>query len=76
MLAKNLPAVPAIYKDAIAGPDAAHWLQAISAEIQSAMAVEAWDFTEKLKRQRIIDSKWVYSIKTDINGNFIKKKAR
>ena len=76
MLIKNLSTISATYKDAITSLDTAYWLQAISAKIQSAIAVEAQGLTEKPKGRHIIDVKQIYSIKMDINGNFIKRKAR
>ena len=64
--------MPVRYKDAIAGPDATFWLEAMSAKVQFSMALGAWEFTEEPPERRVLDGKWVYSIKTDVNGNFIK----
>ena len=76
MLAKNLSIILKIYKDIIAGLDTAHQLQAILDKIQSIIVVGAQDLIKKLQRQYIIDSKQIYLIKTNINSNFIKRKAR
>ena len=72
----TMPTVPKDMDEALAGPDRELWIEAQREEIKTAMALKAWDLVEKPDNVRAIDGKWIPTIKTDIKGNFVKRKAR
>ena len=45
-------------------------------KIKLTMALRAWDFIRLLDGVKPINGKWVYALKINIKGNFIKAKAR
>jgi Reverse transcriptase (RNA-dependent DNA polymerase)/gag-polypeptide of LTR copia-type len=68
---------PQTYRQAVSGPDASHWLQAMQAEAQSLISKHTWDAEVDLPPGRkAIGSKWVFKVKRDSNGNVQRYKAR
>ena len=67
--------VPDTYNAAMKSPDADKWLSAMQSEYDSLIEHNTFDFVTKPKDARLITGRWVFSIKTDINGN-IRYKAR
>jgi hypothetical protein len=45
-------------------------------EFKSLQQNEVWELTELPKDQTIIDCKWTYKLKRDVNGNVRRYKAR
>ena len=45
-------------------------------EISLVISLRAWDLVGLPDGVKPIDNKWVYALKTDVIGNFIKAKAR
>lgn len=56
--------------------DKLKWKQAIKDELDSHIINETWTLVEKPQNKNIVDCKWVFTIKNDELGNFIKYKAR
>lgn len=63
-------------KEALNGPNAAHWKEAIRKEIDGLQAMGTWEVVDPPEGVRLVDSKLVLRIKTDSNGVPIKYKAR
>jgi hypothetical protein len=67
------------YKEAMAGPDKHHWVQAIKKEIEQLEALKVWEVLDKMPptrvRQRPLKYKWVLKVKYE-KGVPIKYKAR
>lgn len=67
---------PACYNEAMKSPEAKLWKEAMIEELQSHAENGTWELTEPAEKQNILDNKWVYRIKTDVNGSPCKVKAR
>ncbi|GJR71489.1 putative reverse transcriptase domain-containing protein [Tanacetum coccineum] len=59
---------PANYKAALLDPESDKWLNAINVEMQSMKDNEVWDLVELPPNGKIVDSKWLFKKKTDMNG--------
>ncbi|GJS41543.1 retrotransposon protein, putative, ty1-copia subclass [Tanacetum coccineum] len=67
---------PANYKAALLDPESDKWLNAINVEMQSMKDNEVWDLVELPPNGKIVDSKWLFKKKTDMNGAVHTYKAR
>lgn len=67
---------PATYEQAMAGPHSSSWQEAIDEELKAIQDNETWSIVEKPSNCEIIDSKWVFRIKRDKEGNISKFKCR
>ena len=57
-------------------PDRAEWKQVMHDELDSIMQLGIYKLTELLLNHQAINTKWVYCIKRDLNGNIMHYKAR
>ena len=67
--------IPRSYKEAMA-TDAERWTIPMKAEMETLKAKHTWELVKPPPGANIMDSKWVYDIKWDGEGNRIKDKAR
>ena len=67
--------IPRSYKEAMA-VDAERWTIPMKAEMETLKAKHTWELVKPPPGANIMDSKWVYDIKWDGEGNRIKDKAR
>lgn len=67
---------PTSYRQAERSPDWLEWRKAMDEELESLKENEVWDVVPRPANRKIVDSKWVYKIKTDANGNIDRYKAR
>ena len=67
---------PTTYKEAISRPDAALWIKAMQAEIDSLTLAGTYDVTELPQGFQAIGGKWVFRTKRGANGEIVKYKAR
>ncbi|UYV82176.1 hypothetical protein LAZ67_21001267 [Cordylochernes scorpioides] len=67
---------PTSYKEAIQGPEAEHWLDAIEEELESLRKHNVWELTELPKDSAPIACKWVLHKKTNAEGQVVRYKAR
>ncbi|UYV73787.1 hypothetical protein LAZ67_11000915 [Cordylochernes scorpioides] len=67
---------PTSYKEAIQGPEAEHWLEAIEEELESLRKHRVWELTELPKHSAPIACKWVLHKKTNAEGQVVRYKAR
>ena len=67
---------PCTYQQVMSLPDRAEWEQAMCDELDSIMQLGMYKLTELPPNHQAIDTKWVYCIKRDLNGNIMHYKAR
>ena len=67
---------PITYHEATTGPDAEKWKEAIRKELESHSENGTWNIVEKPAGRQEIDSKWVFKIKPQKNGQSCRYKAR
>ncbi|KAG5897613.1 hypothetical protein JTB14_028881 [Gonioctena quinquepunctata] len=60
---------PANVDEALSGPEKEQWRQAMKEEYQSFMDNEAWEITEAPDGANVVDCKWVYKKKKNIDGS-------
>lgn len=76
MAAKTNSDAPRTFKQATQGHDRAAWLDAIETELKNMSINDVWDVVELPEGAKAIGTTWVYRVKTGVNGEFIKYKAR
>lgn len=52
------------------------WKTTMEEEIQALELNETWEFIDLPKDKKALDSKWVYRVKSDKDGNVVRLKAR
>ncbi|KAJ9520542.1 hypothetical protein QJQ45_007418 [Haematococcus lacustris] len=62
--------------EALAGPMADLWIEAMNAELASLHANQTWCLEERPANARVLPTKWVLKVKRDAAGNIEKLKAR
>ncbi|THG93569.1 hypothetical protein EW026_g7700 [Hermanssonia centrifuga] len=72
----SLSEPPLTHKEAMARPDAPQWKLAEIAEIEAFVKAKLFTEVNKPKGRRLVDCKWVYTIKRGPDGEVIKYKAR
>lgn len=70
------PDEPINYREAMRSPMAAAWKEAMEKELASIKENDTWELSDLPPGRKCIGTKWVFKIKRDGNGNFIKHKAR
>ena len=64
------------YEDAMMGPDADKWSEAIRIELETLDQHDTWEFVQLPRGSKTIGNKWVLKIKRDGEGRIAKYKAR
>ena len=72
----SLPDEPRTYQEAIESPEADHWKTAMDDEISSLTTLKTWEVVPRPKDRKTIDSKWIFKIKHNVNGEIARYKAR
>ncbi|KAJ9556430.1 hypothetical protein OSB04_011044 [Centaurea solstitialis] len=67
---------PTSYQEAMAGPKAAKWKEAMESEMQSMYDNQVWDLLDHIPIQKIVGHKWVFKKKTDMDSKVHTYKAR
>lgn len=67
---------PSNYNEAISCQEKDNWMLAMEEEIESLIKNKTWTLVNLPKDKNLIGCKWVYKLKTDINGKVKKFKAR
>ncbi|KAL0345452.1 UNVERIFIED_CONTAM: Retrovirus-related Pol polyprotein from transposon TNT 1-94 [Sesamum radiatum] len=67
---------PTTYKAAMASTDSEKWLIAMKSEMESMYDNKVWNLVDLPKGTRPIECKWIYKIKTDMDGKIVVYKAR
>ncbi|XP_047103363.1 uncharacterized mitochondrial protein AtMg00820-like [Schistocerca piceifrons] len=66
---------PYSFKEAISGPDSKYWKNAIG-ELEAYEDNKTWKIVPTTNSQSVIDSKWVFKVLFDPDGNITRYKAR
>ena len=72
----NVVHEPASYKQALRGPQATEWEAAIKTEYDSLVSRNTWKLVPRPAGRKLVDSKWVFKLKRDSDGNIARYKAR
>lgn len=67
---------PITVKEALSGPNARQWKEAMDEEYKSLLENNTWEMTTLPANKRAIPCKWVYKVKRNENGETVKYKAR
>lgn len=67
---------PVTYTEAMESEAAPNWKKAIEEELEAHETNKTWSIVERKPSMRVIDSKWVFKILKDTNGNIYRYKAR
>ncbi|GFV46209.1 transposable element Tc1 transposase [Trichonephila clavipes] len=68
--------IPNGYKQAIRSRDASKWHDAMDKEINVMMERKVWDLVDHPDNIKILENRWVYTIKYDENNKIVRYKAR
>ncbi|GFV69523.1 retrovirus-related Pol polyprotein from transposon TNT 1-94 [Trichonephila clavipes] len=68
--------IPNCYKQAIRSRDASKWHDAMDKEINVMMERKVWDLVDHPDNIKILENRWVYTIKYDENNKIVRHKAR
>lgn len=68
--------VPQTYTEALASPEASRWKAAMDEELQALDKNSTWDLVPHPKNSKVLQTKWVYKIKRDTDGEVSRYKAR
>ncbi|GFX25456.1 retrovirus-related Pol polyprotein from transposon TNT 1-94 [Trichonephila clavipes] len=68
--------IPNCYKQAIRSRDASKWHDAMDKEINVMMESKVWDLVDHPDNIKILENRWVYTIKYDENNKIVRYKAR
>ncbi|GFU20083.1 retrovirus-related Pol polyprotein from transposon TNT 1-94 [Trichonephila clavipes] len=68
--------IPNGYKQAIRSRDASKWRDAMDKEINVMMERKVWDLVDHPDNIKILENRWVYTIKYDENNKIVRYKAR
>ena len=69
--------IPVTYKTAVNDPvHGKRWMEAALAEIRSLNEKGTWQIVKRPKDVNIVSSKWVFAVKTDVQGKIERFKAR
>jgi len=67
---------PSTYHEAVTGPDARHWLQAVQAEHDALVHNGTWEISDLPPRVNPLKTKWVFKLKLKADGSVDRYKAR
>lgn len=67
---------PSSFSEALRCDESHQWELAMRDEMQSLAENNTWELVEKPQGRKIVRNKWVYRVKTDLNGDVDKFKAR
>ncbi|GFV43627.1 retrovirus-related Pol polyprotein from transposon TNT 1-94 [Trichonephila clavipes] len=68
--------IPNCYKQAIKSRDASKWHDAMDKEINVMKERKVWDLVDHPDNIKILENRWVYTIKYDENNKIVRYKAR
>ena len=68
--------VPKTYEEAVTGPEANEWKQAIAEEMTSHKSNNTFSVVKLEEHMNIVTTRWVFTKKKDEHGNVVRYKAR
>ena len=75
-MAGTLPPIPKSYKEALQSPFAPQWQVAMDEEFNNLITNKTWRLTDLLPGRKAIRCKWVYALKTKLDGSLDRFKAQ
>ena len=75
IMAFNLT-IPQSYEDVVKSKYRNKWENAMKEELKTIESRDVWDIVDRPKNQKIITSRWVYSVKNNVDGSIKRFKAR
>ena len=72
----ELPPEPKTAEEALTGPYAEKWKEAMDSEIHTLLERGTWELTELPPGKKPVGVKWVFKVKTKVDGSLDKFKAR
>ena len=72
----NRDEAPQTYRQAINCSNKEMWMKAMETEIESFKENNVWELVDKTPDSKVVDTKWVYKLKRDPDGNIERYKAR
>eukprot|EP00873_Tetraselmis_striata_P042814 jgi/Tetstr1/463078/TSEL_008013.t1 len=75
-LAGEAPGDPQTHTEALTGPDAPHWLEAMWVEYRSLIARKTWVLVALPSGRKAVRCKWVFKTKRNADGSLARYKAR
>ena len=67
---------PQSYQEAMNTPERDLWILAMEEEMESFMQHGVWELTKRVPGQKLLDSRWVFTLKRTLDGNVRLYKAR
>ncbi|KAE8906575.1 hypothetical protein PF007_g21338 [Phytophthora fragariae] len=67
---------PQTIDEALSGPDADKWIEALEKEHGDLMRNNTWELVERPKDKKVLTGKWVLVKKRDAQGNVVRHRAR
>jgi hypothetical protein len=67
---------PMSYKQALRSPQSREWEAAIKSEYDSLTSRKTWILVPCPSGRKLVDSKWVFELKRDANGQIARYQAR
>ncbi len=67
---------PKSFKEVLKSPHKDYWIESMNSEIASLYENDVWDIVPKPKGQKIVDGKWILSLKKLASGKIDRFKAR
>ena len=67
---------PTNYEEAMMSPDSAKWLEAMKSEMRSMYKNKVWTLIDLPNDRRVIENKWIFKRKTDVDSSVTIYKAR
>lgn len=65
--------VPSNFNEGMSSEDSEKWLEAMQEEMKYMQDNHVFTLVEPMAHTNLVDSRWVFSIKTDPNGNLLRK---
>ena len=67
---------PTNYEEVMMSPDSAKWLEAMKSEMGSMYENKVWILVDLPNDRRVIENKWIFKRKTDVDSSVTIYKAR
>jgi hypothetical protein len=61
---------PAIYTEAMEGPESEKWLEAMKSKIRSMYDNQVWTLVDIPSDRKAVENKWIFKKKTDADGKY------
>jgi hypothetical protein len=69
-------AIPTTFREAMGSEESDRWIEACHAEMAALKENKTWSLVDLPSDRKAIESKWVFDLKRDADGNIVRYKAR